>query len=146
MKRTIQSILIGVIAILTNVACVSQTESDIIEIRYGSQFGMCEGYCYSEEIYTIKSEKSISKAWGDTILNPTIVDTKGISKAKWSTLINSIDLNDFYSLKTTIGCPDCTDGGASWVEIKTSLKSYKVNYEYGNIPDPLNKLIEEIKN
>ena len=38
------------------------------------------------------------------------------------------------------------DGEASWVEIKTSLKSYKVNYEYGNIPEPLNKLIEEIKN
>jgi len=146
MKRTIQSILIGVIALLTNVACESQTKGDIIEIRYGSQFGMCEGYCYSEVVYTRESEKSISKAWGDTTLNPTKVDTKEISKTKWSKLIHSVDLNDFYSLEKTIGCPDCADGGASWIEIKTSEKSYKVNYEYGNIPEPLNKLIEEIKN
>lgn len=146
MKRTIQSILIGVIAILINVACISKTESDIIEIRYGYQFGMCEGYCYSEIIYTLQSEKSISKAWGDSTLNPTKVETKEISQARWNTLISSVDFNDFSSLEMTIGCPDCADGGESWVEIKTSLKSYKVNYEYGNIPEPLNKLIEEIKN
>ena len=127
-------------------ACVSQNKSDIIEIRYVSQFGMCEGYCYSEIVYSIESEKSISKAWGDTTLNPTKVNTKEISKAKWNKLISSVDLNDFYSLETTIGCPDCADGGESWVEIKTNVKSYKVNYEYGNIPEPLSKLIEEIKN
>ena len=146
MKRTIQSILIGAIAILINFAFVSKTESDIIEIRYGSQFGMCEGYCYSEIVYSPKSEISISKAWGDTTLNPTKMETKELSQARWNKLISSVDFNDFSSLEKTIGCPDCADGGESWVEIKTSLKSYKVNYEYGNIPEPLKKLIKEIKN
>jgi hypothetical protein len=74
------------------------------------------------------------------------LETKEILKTKWNALISSVDLNDFYSLETTIGCPDCADGGESWVVIKTSKKSYQVHYEYSNIPEPLAKLIEEIKN
>ena len=111
--------------------------SNIIEIRYGSQFGMCEGYCYSEIICSKGSMYEITKAWGDTILLPTKIDNQKIQKAKWNELINSIDLNEFYSLKQIIGCPDCVDGGESWVEIKTNERTYRVSYEYDKVPNTL---------
>lgn len=145
MKRTIQLVFIGIISLITP-SCSSQSNSEIIEIRYGSLFGMCEGYCYSEMIYTESIKKSISKAWGDTTLYPTKIDTKEIQKARWSKLTNSFDLKDFYSLEPTIGCPDCADGGESWIEIKESNKSYRVSYEYGNIPKSIEELVEELKN
>ena len=107
---------------------------------------MCEGYCYSEIFYNNKTEKTIAKAWGDTIANPTKTEIKEITKPRWKELINSINLSEFYSLASTIGCPDCADGGESWIEIKTTSKEYRVNYEYGKTPKPIEKLIELIEN
>jgi hypothetical protein len=146
MKRAILPISLGVISLLTITLCSSQSVSDIAEIRYGSQFGMCEGYCYSEMIYTETLEKSISMAWADTILNPTIIDTVEIKKKKWTNLTNAVALDNFYSLEPKIGCPDCDDGGESWIEINTGEKSYRVSYEYGNTPKPLEELVRQIKN
>ena len=124
---------------------IKQDNSHINEIRFGSQFGMCEGYCYSEIICTQEGMTEITKAWGDTILRPTKIDTQKIQRAKWNDLINSFDLNEFYSLEQTIGCPDCADGGESWVVIKTNERTYRVGYEYDKVPNPIVALIKEIE-
>lgn len=125
-------------------SCSKQSDTTITEIRYGSQFGMCEGYCFSEVIYNKKSEVNIKKAWRDTINNPTATESKKIEYTKWKSLTNSINLSDFYALDNRLGCPDCADGGESWVDIKTKTKSYRVSFEYGVIPKPLKKLVELI--
>lgn len=130
---------------MMSTSCSSQSNPTIIEIRYGSQFGECEGYCFSEMVYTKHIEKSISKAWGDTILNPTKIVTKKMQQTRWTHLITAINLSDFYSLEPTIGCPDCADGGESWIAIKTNEKSYKVRYEYGDVPKPMTNLVAIIE-
>lgn len=117
---------------------------EIIQISYGSSYGECEGYCYSESIFKDDILTSISKSWGDTIVNPTKVTKHPLDNKLWLNLKNSIILNDFYSLEETIGCPDCVDGGASWVEVKTESKTYKVNYEYGEIPNVLSDFFKTL--
>ena len=127
-------------------SCNKQSDTTITEIRYGSQFGMCEGYCYSEVIYNKESQISIKRAWKDTINNPTKIESKKIEYTKWELLTNSIDLSSFYALDNRLGCPDCADGGESWMDIKTNTKSYRVSFEYGVIPKPLEKLVTLIDN
>jgi len=92
-------------------------------------------------VYTEHIEKNINKAWGDTILNPT----KKMLQTKWTHLTTAINLSDFYSLEPTIGCPDCVDGGESWITIETNEKSYKVRYEYGEVPKPMTNLVAIIE-
>lgn len=146
MKQTIKLILMGLSLVCINTSCQTESNKEIIEIRYGSKFGMCEGYCHSEYVITKDSEKHITQTLGDTILHPTKRNTDDVSDSKWNTLIHSVDLSEFYTLETTIGCPDCTDGGASWIEIKTEDKNHKVNYEFGKTPEPLHQLMVELKN
>lgn len=49
-----------------------------------------------------------------------------------------MNLNDFFKLSETIGCPDCADGGAEWVEVEyVSGKKHRVTFEYMKEPDEL---------
>jgi hypothetical protein len=46
-----------------------------------------------------------------------------------------LTIKDFFELPQTIGCPDCTDGGAEWLEIELADgRTHKLIYEYGNEP------------
>jgi hypothetical protein len=56
---------------------------------------------------------------------------------KWADLVSAIDLEAFENLDEVIGCPDCTDGGAEWLEIVTLKGRHKVTYEYTAPPEPI---------
>lgn len=58
----------------------------------------------------------------------------------------SLNTNGFLALPTTIGCPDCADGGAEWLEIelKNGIK-HKVTFEYNNEPSLLKDYILKLR-
>ena len=48
-------------------------------------------------------------------------------------------MNSFFELPETIGCPDCADGRAEWLEIELmNGEKHKVTFEYRNEPASLN--------
>lgn len=144
--------LVGLFSLTFLISCSSkskvlatQSDNSIIEIRKGSQAGECMGYCYSETIYVIGLETKTEKAWDDTITYPKITEAKVIGEEEWIQLINAVSLSDFHALDERIGCPDCTDGGACWVEIKTNEKMHKVSYDCGEVPESLIELVQLMK-
>lgn len=52
----------------------------------------------------------------------------------------------FFELPEVIGCPDCEDGGAEWVEMKLQNgDKHKVYFEYLREPDVLKKLLAKLR-
>jgi len=136
MKTMKQNIILAIFILFgaSTMTCIGQNNIySITFIKHGTSFGECSGYCYHETKYDSSMITSYSKSWGKGPNNkiPDKLDTLIIDKNKWNSIIKSINLIEFNKLPTTIGCPDCTDGGAEWIEIGTRDKIYKVEFEYG---------------
>ncbi|MDO8435184.1 MAG: hypothetical protein Q7S89_00695, partial [bacterium] len=54
-----------------------------------------------------------------------------ISSDEWNSLVGALDVKKFNLLPERIGCPDCADGGAEWIEIFDGKATKKVTFEYG---------------
>ena len=106
--------------------------SDTSTIKYGTSFGFCAGYCHNEinisnDIITYKST-----SWQEE--NPDIICSEFVDTIKLSDLISQINFLKFTQLPKVIGCPDCADGGAEWIEITQDGQTHKVTFEYFNEP------------
>jgi hypothetical protein len=57
-----------------------------------------------------------------------------------------LNINDFFDLPTTIGCPDCADGGAEWIEIElVDGGKHKVTFEYRHEPEKVKDYIIKLR-
>ncbi|HEV7231678.1 MAG TPA: SUMF1/EgtB/PvdO family nonheme iron enzyme [Bacteroidia bacterium] len=121
-------------------------------IKQGRSYGMCHGYCQTETVVTSDKRITTQKAWSrgdDSASFPDKVEsTRPITAAEWSRLTQMIDKDAFFKLPATIGCPDCDDRGAEWIEIVIGDKTYKVTFEtWRNVDelDALRKALKEMK-
>jgi hypothetical protein len=140
MKRFIFiCLLVGII-----ISCDKKEDNDIQikQISYGTSFGMCVGYCKSDILLRLGLGLVIYSlsGWNDTV--KTITCTETLTDESWNSYKNSLNPNDFFKLEETIGCPDCADGGAEWIEIEViSGKKHRVTFEYMNEPEELKSLV-----
>ena len=112
-------------------------------ISGGTSFGHCRGFCNKE--ITINAHKTTFTKWEngqDNIKHEMMVagDDKDYRK-----LVKALDLVGFRKLPERIGCPDCADGGAEWIEVKKGLSKKKVTYEFGNVPEVLKEPARQLK-
>ena len=120
-----------IIFIIETVFKINAQNLTIEKISYGSSFGECSGYCISNlTIYSTKINH-IKESWQDEIYPPLKKTTK-TNRNTWQALTKSVDLNVFFNLPSKIGCPDCTDQGAEWIEIKTKSKTHKITFEFNS--------------
>jgi hypothetical protein len=132
------NLILGLILVSLLTGCEKNesdiSSSDIEYVKYGTSFGECLGYCEKDITVTntridfLKNGRDLD---GDL---PEVSDSENISAKNWTELIDNISLDSFLKLDSIIGCPDCADGGAEWIEIKTKQKTYKVIFEYQNEP------------
>ena len=100
------------------------------------------GYCFQ----TITLEEGKATKYLRPLRNENLKERECKHKYdSFGQLITKIDLVKFNDLEETIGCPDCADGGAEWIEIFTQEGSKKVMYEYGNPPKEVKPYLKEIK-
>ncbi len=125
----------------------SKNISSITYIKHGSSFGMCHGYCFKESTYTPQEKIVFSKAYGrtDPAEFPDKSDTLILDIASWNELVNSFVVDSFFLLDKTIGCPDCADRGAEWVEIMSNNKVHKVVFDFGKEPNGMNDLLKLLR-
>lgn len=114
---------------------------EVITIKHGTSFGMCAGYCM-KSIKVIPNVISFTASGRD-------VETRNCNKVinleQYNALLKKINIDDFNKLPSTIGCPDCADGGAEWIEITSHGKTNKVTFEYHNEPETVKPYIEELR-
>lgn len=123
--------------------CQDKMETaNITKIEYGTSFGSCLGYCNQAVTFMNGSIVKVLSATRSTDLVE-----KECSK-EWEgfhSLASKVNLLSFYELEEIIGCPDCADGGAEWIEISTPEGSKKVTYEYGKEPKEVRAFISDIR-
>lgn len=127
----------------------NETVMSKITIKNGQNFGFCIGKCYSEMVITGNKVEFIVK---ERVIEENGVSTKdynyidAIASTKITSINNVLDLNKFWGLKDTYGCPDCADGGSEWIEIINEKgDSKKVTFEYGNTVPGIENLIVSLR-
>ena len=124
-------------------SCKNQEVSTASTIKYGTSFGMCAGYCKRELVLNNKQATlSLSKNGSNPETKKCVNE---LAAATVKSINNSIDANTFNSLPDVIGCPDCADGGAEYIEITNNGKTKKVTFEYGKTPPQIKQLVDQIK-
>ena len=119
---------------------------DIIQIKTGTSFGECFGYCLSELNIIGTDADYFLNSWieDDSVYQPVAIsDTVG--STIWEDLNTQLNFEIFMSLDSIIGCPDCADGGAEWFEIATNDTIKRVTIEYGDSLDGLNNYIDLLR-
>jgi hypothetical protein len=117
-------------------------QTEIVKIKYGTSFGFCVGYCWKQLIINgdeIQFEKMSREE------DEPVNCERDIDCSDWTPLVQNIDLEKFFALDEVIGCPDCADGGAEWIEIQTNTSKHKVTFEYMSPPAPINDYVTNLR-
>jgi hypothetical protein len=123
------------LAVGFGISC-EKNDFEISQIKYGTSFGMCIGYCKNDILLKSGFVTYSRSGWIDTV--ETIICTETLTDVSWNSYKSGLDSKKFFELPQIIGCPDCADGGAEWIEIEVlSGKKHKVTFEYRNEPDEL---------
>ncbi|MFA9392669.1 MAG: hypothetical protein ACERKD_22865 [Prolixibacteraceae bacterium] len=133
------------ISFLLLIASCNETEQsihpqNINSIKYGTSFGECIGYCINSIEITEGQIELTKTGWEMSGTLPEINRSETMDNEHWLSLIESINFDAFQQLDSIIGCPDCADGGAEWIEIKKENQSVKIVFEYMNEPQVTSEL------
>lgn len=130
------------ISILTS--CTTVENKTIQKISYGTSFGMCVGYCKHDVKITKSTITYNCSSWSNT--EKPLSQTTQFTAEEWDAIRTKIDSAKFFNLDKIIGCPDCADGGAEWIEIElANNKKHKVIFEYYKEPESLSAVIKQLR-
>ncbi|MDQ7063295.1 MAG: hypothetical protein Q9P90_03515 [candidate division KSB1 bacterium] len=115
-----------------------------LSVRYGTQFGECFGYCYTTLSLDSAGISFQQGSWHPQNFPPRRIYAE-LDTAAWNALQQTFDPQAFSRLDTVIGCPDCADGGAEWLEIHTGAGVKRVTFEYGDSLAGLNLFLNTIR-
>jgi hypothetical protein len=140
MKRTAFA-MVALSAVLA--ACSGPTggtdQPQVIELSSGTSFGMCAGYCITELIVEGTNARLIESSYM-SVTHPPKTRTISLSVEEAERLYDLIDVAKIEQLEGVHGCPDCADGGAEWIQIRTVSDSIRVTFEYGDVLPPIAEL------
>lgn len=105
------------------------TLTDALTIRTGTSFGMCVGYCRSDYVFNGTSVTLTQNGTRTQAQHPAKTCQTTISPAEWDALKAVADFDSFSGQPETLGCPDCADGGAEYIELQTGDRKHRVTFE-----------------
>jgi hypothetical protein len=161
MKKFIPSLIL----ILFIYSCEKEdVNSEIKQIKYGTSFGMCSGYCKNDILLQpgsitynhagwdntvnpiTKTEILSENEWDSYVSGVNITNTQILSDTEWNSYVSRLNIKNFFKLPETIGCPDCADGGAEWIEVElVSGEIHKVTFEYMQEPESLSDYLVDLR-
>ncbi len=117
-------------------------QTQITKIKYGTSFGFCVGYCWKQIVITNDKVEFEKMSRDDD--EPVTCD-RNFSCTEWLPLTQEIDVDDFFAMDETIGCPDCADGGAEWIAIQSGSSTHKVTFDYMAPPPPISAYVSNLR-
>jgi len=112
-------------------------------ISHGTSFGHCVGYCNKELLISAKKVTYVQKKNGNN--TEERICTQPLSKEIYKQVLSQFDFKSFYLLDSVIGCPDCADGGAEWMEVKSGKNIKRVTFEFNKVPVQFQVSIAQIR-
>ena len=133
--------------VIFNVVRGQFSSNDILSISSGTSFGMCRGYCQQSVSVSAKPLQVVARKEPNFAQQPYPPVRKpfAISSSEWSQLLSSVNVENFSKLAERIGCPDCADGGAEWIQINWLNGSKRVTFENGRTVAGIENLITQLR-
>ncbi|GAB3944476.1 hypothetical protein GCM10028805_12050 [Spirosoma harenae] len=144
-------IAIATILIIAFGGCMSsftpqdQPETTGLIIRTGTSAGMCVGYCAYDYVFN-GSSVTLTQSGNRTqsTVSPKSCQST-ISQDDWNTLQSAANLDAFSKQPTVIGCPDCTDAGAEYVELELGDKKHRVTFPFAQTIPGFESLLKALR-
>ncbi|CAF2537175.1 unnamed protein product [Rotaria sp. Silwood2] len=135
-----------IVAIFT-VAYGKFETKNIQSISSGLSFGMCRGYCQQSINVTSNPLRIVATKEANFVQKPypPIRQPFPFSSNQWEELISLLNVNVFEALGDTVGCPDCADGGAEWIQVNWTEGSKRVTFENGRAIKGIEELIGKLR-
>lgn len=133
------------IILVANAFSAFATDSAPVTIKYGTSFGNCSGYCLTE--IEVSSKRVVFRATGHLQIERVTPANKTdkLNGTEWREIIRLVDKRIFLALPLQIGCPDCADGGAEWIEVTfRPAETKRVTYEHRNAPSEIRELAKAL--
>lgn len=140
MKNRIATVVMGIVLLGCEEA---ELIKEVETIRYGTSFGMCVGYCLTDMDITPTSVSVVAYGWNNSVTPKS--KERDFTEGEFRALLEAIDFEKFQELDPVIGCPDCADGGAEWIELTAEGRTKKVTLEYGAEIDGLNQTLTGLR-
>ncbi len=146
MKMTVFSLLLLMILGSCRSDTATPAESvDGLIIRSGTSFGFCVGYCQKDYVFDKTNVTLTEQDKRAPTQNPTKTCQKTISQADWNALTAAAKPDLFSRQPETLGCPDCADGGAEYIELQLNDRRHRVTFEFGKTIPGFEPLVEAIR-
>ena len=140
---TLSISVISVIFVAGGCSTEPNIQSDTVIIS-GTSFGECGGYCIREIHVNGENVVFIAKSWFPEDFPDKRLEGSILSE-EWDSVIELIDMNALLAFKDRIGCPDCADGGAEWIQIQTTDTLKRVTFEYGDSLAAIQPLLDKMR-
>lgn len=102
------------------------------------------GYCTKEWTFT-KAMTTAKQTSRTPNTHPDKMASTPTPQELWNKIASSIDMAALQKLPETIGCPDCADGGAEWIEVLDGTETKKVTFEYGHDVPEIHDLLVAVR-
>jgi hypothetical protein len=111
-------------------------------VRYGTMYGECVAYCSrSIEVFSTRVKFSAS-GFGPINGRAPISSEISLSRQEQVEVRRLISGTSVEGLPERIGCPDCDDSGAEWIEVNRDGHLERITFEKGKSPVQLRPLVE----
>lgn len=124
---------------------VAEPTQDTLTIRSGISYGYCIGYCQRVLELTPTAAVFTKASNQPSTQYPTVSCTGAITESEWKTLETQANLAALQKQPQTIGCPDCADGGAEFLEIEQGGERYRVTFEAGKTIPGFESLVTALR-
>lgn len=112
-------------------------------ISSGYSFGECIGYCHQEVVF-----RSAVATYSLRPSNSELGEIEGevpTTPEEWQELLAAVELQALQALPDVLGCPDCTDGGAEWIEVEIGNTLKRVTFEFGTAIPSIQPLLDLVR-
>ncbi len=114
------------------------------QIAYGLSYGMCLGYCEHRLSVTAERMQLVHQS-RDAETYPEQRIEKATPPETWQRLNDLANFETLQALPDRLGCPDCADGGAAWVELQQDAEMKRVTFEPQDGLPPQAALLAELR-
>ena len=127
------------------VSSAENATSDPLTIRTGTSFGMCVGYCQHDYVVNGTTVTLTQNGTRTQASSPTKTCQTTLTSADWDALKALVNIDSFSSQPETIGCPDCADGGAEYVELAMGDRKHRVTFSYNKTIPGSEALVDALR-
>lgn len=129
----------------------------VSKIVAGTSYGMCIGYCQQQVTFNPTTLTVSKRANGngvseigrgtaqDNAKYPDISKDFEFPQSEWNSLYTTVDTAKFQASEERIGCPDCADGGAEFIEITTPNYTKRITFEAGKTIEGMEAFVEQVR-